>query len=63
MFHVIVGMLMLSFVFARGLAGHFSKERHLAVKNSVLYWHFVDVIWVLVVAIIYLSPHLYGGPQ
>ena len=58
--HVIVGMLMLFYVAARGLAGHFDGEKHLAVQNVSLYWHFVDLIWVLVVALVYVSPHVYG---
>lgn len=57
--HVLVGMLMLAFVFARALAGHFDRRRHLAVENASLYWHFVDVVWVCVVAVLYLSPHFY----
>lgn len=60
MAHVIVGMMMLIFVFARSLAGHFDKDRHLAVKNTVLYWHFVDIVWVFVVSILYISPRFYG---
>lgn len=59
--HLILGAFMLLFVLARAFAGHFSRERNVAVRNSVLYWHFVDVIWVLVVSILYLSPHLYRG--
>ena len=57
--HVIVGVLMLLFVLARAMAGHFDGERHLAVQNAALYWHFVDVVWLLVVAILYVSPRLY----
>lgn len=58
--HVVIGLLLLVFIFARGLAGHFSAGRHLAVKNAIFYWHFVDVVWVFVVAILYIAPHLYG---
>lgn len=58
--HFVLGMLMLGFVLIRTFAGHFTKERHLAVKNSVLYWHFVDLVWLFVVAIVYLSPHFTG---
>lgn len=58
--HVAVGWLMLWYVFARAWAGHFSSERHLAVKNVITYWHFVDFIWLFVVAILYISPQLYG---
>ena len=57
--HVIVGVLMLLFVLARAMAGHFDGERHLAVQLAALYWHFVDVVWLLVVAILYVSPRLY----
>jgi heme/copper-type cytochrome/quinol oxidase subunit 3 len=57
--HLILGMLMLLHVLARGFAGHFSEEKHLAVENVSLYWHFVDVVWVFIVGILYVSPHLY----
>lgn len=57
--HLIVGMLMLLFVLARAFAGHFSEEKHLAVENASLYWHFVDLIWVFIVGILYISPRLY----
>lgn len=60
--HVLLGMLMLIFVFARAAAGHFCSQRHLAVKNAVRYWHFVDAIWIAVVIIVYLSPQFYGNP-
>jgi len=60
--HLILGVLMLAFVLVRAFAGHFSETRHLAVKNTVTYWHFVDVVWIFVVAILYVSPHLYGPP-
>jgi heme/copper-type cytochrome/quinol oxidase subunit 3 len=58
--HVLVGLLMLLHVFARSLAGHFDEHRHLAVQNASLYWHFVDVVWLLIVGILYVSPHFYG---
>lgn len=59
--HVILGFMMLAYVLARSLAGHFSAERHIAVKNVVWYWHFVDLVWIVVVSILYLSPHFYGA--
>jgi heme/copper-type cytochrome/quinol oxidase subunit 3 len=60
--HVVVGWLMLWFVFARSLAGHFDAPRHLAVKNVTTYWHFVDLIWIFVVSILYIAPRFYGPP-
>lgn len=58
--HLLLGMLMLGFVLARAFAGHFDRERHLAVTNAALYWHFVDVVWALVVLVLYISPRLYA---
>lgn len=60
--HVVMGLALLLFVFARALAGHFSAQRHVAVKNATIYWHFVDLVWIFVVAIVYLSPHFYAPP-
>ena len=57
--HLLLGMFMIGHVFARSIAGHFSKERHLAVQNVAGYWHFVDIIWVFIVLILYVSPRLY----
>ncbi|MEO7039258.1 MAG: cytochrome c oxidase subunit 3 [Candidatus Elarobacter sp.] len=39
--HVAIGLLMLLFVLARSVLGHFTPRRHLAVKNVSMYWHFV----------------------
>lgn len=60
--HLVLGILMLVFVLARALAGHFDERRHVAVKNATMYWHFVDVVWLFVVVIVYLSPRLYAPP-
>ncbi len=54
--HVFVGLLMNVFVQLRAWAGHFTKERHLAVTNAGWYWHFVDLVWIAVLTSLYLSP-------
>jgi heme/copper-type cytochrome/quinol oxidase subunit 3 len=56
--HVAVGIIMLSVVALRAWLGHFRPGHHLAVSNAVLYWHFVDVVWLAVFASLYLSPRL-----
>lgn len=58
--HLVLGLLMLTFVLLRSFAGHFNEHRHAAVKNAVRYWHFVDLVWLFVVGILYLSPQFYG---
>lgn len=59
MLHVIVGVLVLSCVFAWSLAGHFNGRRHLHVTVSSAYWHFVDVVWLVVFSTFYLTPYLW----
>jgi heme/copper-type cytochrome/quinol oxidase subunit 3 len=58
MAHVVVGMLVLLHTLARTLAGHFDEGHHVAVQNASLYWHFVDAVWVCVVAVLYVGPRL-----
>jgi cytochrome c oxidase subunit III len=57
--HVFGGVIMLSVVLYRGLAGQFSSKHHDAVEAASLYWHFVDVVWILLFSLLYLLP---GNP-
>ena len=57
--HVAVGLLMLLFVQVRAWLGHFDAVRHEAASNVILYWHFVDGVWLTILASLYLSPRLY----
>lgn len=52
-FHVILGTLMLAVIFFRALAGHFTPGRHFAFEAVAWYWHFVDVIWLLLFVLVY----------
>jgi heme/copper-type cytochrome/quinol oxidase subunit 3 len=52
--HVIVGLIWLLFVIARALRGDFSAGNNLGVETFGLYWHFVDIVWIVLFAIIYL---------
>ena len=56
--HVFVGLLMNAWTQLRAWQGAFDEHRHVTVQNFVMYWHFVDVVWVFVLATLYLSPHL-----
>ncbi len=56
--HVFVALLIGLFTMARAWLGHFDEHRYVAVQNTVLYWHFVDVVWLFVFASLYLYPHL-----
>lgn len=51
--HVIVGTIFLVVCLIRLILNHFTVNRHLGFECAILYWHFVDVIWILVWWIIY----------
>ena len=51
--HVLVGGLYLIVMWVRGMKGHFSKRHHFGLEGSIWYWHFVDVVWVMLFAIVY----------
>jgi heme/copper-type cytochrome/quinol oxidase subunit 3 len=56
--HVLGGLLMSAVVQLKAALGHFDADRHLTVSVFVLYWHFVDVVWIFVFSSLYLSAHL-----
>ncbi|MDP9082186.1 MAG: cytochrome c oxidase subunit 3 [Pseudomonadota bacterium] len=59
--HVLVGLLILAALFLWTALDYFSPRRRLVVSAGVLYWHFVDLIWVFVFATYYLTPYLGFG--
>ncbi|HSG84713.1 MAG TPA: cytochrome c oxidase subunit 3 [Candidatus Limnocylindrales bacterium] len=59
--HVLGGVVMLSVVLYRGMAGQFSARHHDAVEATSLYWHFVDVVWIALFTILYILPGTHGG--
>jgi cytochrome c oxidase subunit 3 len=54
--HVLGGVVMLSVILYRGMAGQFSARHHDAVEATSLYWHFVDVVWIALFSTLYLLP-------
>jgi cytochrome c oxidase subunit 3 len=52
--HVFVGLTLLSFATIRAFRGHFSAKEHRGVEVPGIYWHFVDVMWVIVYSTIYI---------
>jgi cytochrome c oxidase subunit 3 len=58
--HVFGGVIMLSVVLYRGMAGQFSARHHDAVEATSLYWHFVDVVWIALFTTLYILPG-HGG--
>jgi cytochrome c oxidase subunit 3 len=54
--HVFVGLLLLTFANIRAYRGHFGPEPkdHLGVEVPGIYWHFVDVMWLIVYTTVYI---------
>ena len=53
--HVSLGAVLLGIVFVRGLKGQYSAEKHTSVSTASMYWHFVDVVWVFLVVVLYVG--------
>jgi cytochrome c oxidase subunit 3 len=53
--HVSLGAVILGIVFVRALFGQYSAERHVSVSTASMYWHFVDVVWVFLVVVLYVG--------
>jgi cytochrome c oxidase subunit 3 len=52
--HVFVGLTILGFMTVRAFRGHFDAEHHHGVEIGGIYWHFVDLMWILVYLTIYI---------
>jgi cytochrome c oxidase subunit 3 len=52
--HLLVGIVVVAFVAWRANRGEFSPAYHAPVRVVSLYWHFVDIVWIFLFAVIYL---------
>ncbi|MEA2142493.1 MAG: cytochrome c oxidase subunit [Solirubrobacteraceae bacterium] len=52
--HVFVGLTLLSMATVRAFRGHYSSKEHRGVEVPGIYWHFVDVMWVIVYSSVYI---------
>jgi heme/copper-type cytochrome/quinol oxidase subunit 3 len=56
--HLILGLLMLVYVLLLPEIGPGSKPPHRPLHNASLYWHFVDLVWLIIVGLLYVAPNL-----
>lgn len=54
--HVSVGILMLVVLLIQSLRGQLGQDKAEVVEIIGLYWHFVDVVWILIFSVVYLIP-------
>jgi cytochrome c oxidase subunit 3 len=52
--HVFVGLTLLTFATVRAFRGHFSAKEHRGVEVPGIYWHFVDIMWIVVFTTVYI---------
>jgi cytochrome c oxidase subunit III len=52
--HVTVGLILLAIVTVRAFRGHFTPEEHRGVEVPGIYWHFVDIMWIVVFTTVYV---------
>jgi cytochrome c oxidase subunit 3 len=52
--HVFVGLNLLAFATIRSFRGHFTSKEHRGIEIPGIYWHFVDVMWIVVYSVVYI---------
>ena len=52
--HVIGGLVLLTVVTARAFRGRYSSAFHPGVRYSAMYWHFLDVVWLVMFVLLFL---------
>ena len=52
--HVTAGVVTLVGVLVRAFMGHFSSRSHFGAEGTILYWHFVDAVWIALYVALYL---------
>jgi cytochrome c oxidase subunit 3 len=57
--HVLGGLILLILILYRASKGQFSSKHHVGVAAVTLYWHFVDVVWFFLFAILYVGVALF----
>ena len=54
--HVTIGIIWLLSLWVRSMQGKLGTDKSEAVEIAGLYWHFVDIVWIVIFTVIYLAP-------
>ncbi len=52
--HVALGTIMLTVMWLRAAKGHFTRDNHFGFEAAAWYWHFVDVVWLMLFLFVYV---------
>lgn len=53
-FHVLCGVVSMIYITQKAFRGHYTKEDHEGIEVIGLYWHFVDLVWIILFTVVYL---------
>ena len=56
----LTGVIYLTVIFIRALLGQFDGGKHNHIEIAGLFWHFVDLVWIIVFTFVYLVPSTPG---
>ncbi|MEP7288245.1 MAG: heme-copper oxidase subunit III [Chloroflexota bacterium] len=52
--HVLIGMLLFGYVYWKAQRGAYTKDDYWSLEATVIFWHFVDLMWVLYFVVLYI---------
>jgi heme/copper-type cytochrome/quinol oxidase subunit 3 len=55
-FHVFVGLVLISILITMAFLGDFRDNKSTVISTIGIYWHFVDVVWIVVFTVVYVLP-------
>ncbi|NDJ53872.1 MAG: heme-copper oxidase subunit III [Chloroflexi bacterium] len=55
--HVLIGLIWLTIVIVLSSQGRYTVDNHTGIETFGLYWHFVDIVWIVLFTVIYLIPN------
>ena len=61
--HVTVGVIWLLMLFVVSMRGGIAEKDYVNVEVAGLYWHFIDIVWIILFTLVYLMPYRDGAQQ
>jgi len=58
-FHVLTGVIILLIIYRKALRGLYTAEKHWGVEGAAVYWHFIDVVWIIFYPALYLIGNVF----
>jgi cytochrome o ubiquinol oxidase subunit 3 len=56
--HVLIGVIWLTSMLIYSFTGRLSEKNAIDVESMGLYWHFVDIVWIVIFTVVYLLEYL-----